>query len=63
MTYARMHKSAEALAMAQKALHLARSQGQTALAEEIEKWLNSYRAGLPGPQKAPQSSKDLTPVP
>ena len=62
-TYARMHESAEALAMAQKALDLARSQGKAAFAEEIEKWLNSYRAGLPGPPSAPQSSTNLAPTP
>jgi tetratricopeptide (TPR) repeat protein len=45
-TYARMHESSEAIAMAEKALELARSQGQTELAEKIEKWLNSYRASL-----------------
>jgi hypothetical protein len=41
-----MHESSEAIAMAEKALELARSQGQTELAEKIEKWLNSYRASL-----------------
>ncbi len=45
--YASMHRSSEAIAAAQKALELARSQGQTALAEQIEDWLTSYRAGLP----------------
>jgi tetratricopeptide (TPR) repeat protein len=44
--YASIHQSSEALAAAQKALDLARSQGQPALAKQIEKWLNAYRAGL-----------------
>jgi len=39
--YAKMHQSAQFLAAAQKALELARSQGQTALARQIEDWLNS----------------------
>ena len=39
-------QSSEALAAAQKALELARSKGQPALAERIEMWLNAYRASL-----------------
>ncbi len=46
LTYASIHQSAEAIAAAQKALDLARSKGQTALAKRIEDWLNSYRASL-----------------
>ncbi len=41
--YAQMGKFSEAVAAAQKALELARSQGQTALAERIENWLNSHQ--------------------
>ena len=62
-TYAKMHESSEAIAMAQKALDLARSQSQAALAEKIEKWLNSYRAGLSDMPNAPQSSKSPVPTP
>jgi protein O-mannosyl-transferase len=43
IAYARSRQSSEAVAAAQKALELARSQGQTALAGQIENWLNSYR--------------------
>jgi len=46
MAYAMKRQSSEAVAAARKALELARSQGQTALAKQIENWLNSYRAGL-----------------
>ncbi len=42
--YARTNRSAEALAAAHKAIELALSQGQTALARQIEDWLNAYRA-------------------
>ncbi len=41
--YAKINRPAEAIAASQKALELARSQGQTALAEQIEDWLNTYR--------------------
>jgi protein O-mannosyl-transferase len=49
--YAMKRQSPEAIAAAGKALELARSQGQTALARQIEDWLNSYRAGLSGAAK------------
>ncbi len=45
--YARAGRSAEAVVTAEEALELARVQGQTALAKQIEDWLNSYRPGLP----------------
>ncbi len=51
------HQSSQAIAAAQKALALARSKGQTALAKQTEDWLNSYRAGLPDLKNAPPSSK------
>jgi tetratricopeptide (TPR) repeat protein len=44
MAYAKKRQSSEAVAAAQKALELARSQGQTALAKQIENWLKSYSA-------------------
>ena len=53
LAYAGMHQSSEAVAAAGKALELARSQGQTALARQIEDWLNSYSAGQPDPRKMP----------
>jgi Flp pilus assembly protein TadD len=55
--YARLHRSSEAVASARKALSLARSQGQTALAKKIEDWLNSYRAGTSGPPNITPPSK------
>ncbi len=46
LAYAETHQSAKAIAAAQQAWELARSKGQTALAKQIEDWLNSYRAGV-----------------
>jgi tetratricopeptide (TPR) repeat protein len=46
LAHAEMGQSSEAVAAAQKALELARSQGQAAQVKQIEDWLNSYRAGL-----------------
>ncbi len=46
LIYAKTQQSAEAIASAQKALAIARSTDQKALAERIEIWLNSYRASL-----------------
>jgi protein O-mannosyl-transferase len=47
LAYAMKRQTAVAVAAAQKALELARLQGQTALARQIEDWLNSHRANLP----------------
>ena len=47
IAYAVERQPLEAVAAAEKALEFARSSGQTELAKQIEKWLNSYRAGLP----------------
>jgi tetratricopeptide (TPR) repeat protein len=44
--YAQTNHSGEAIATAQKALNMARSQGQTALAQQMEAWLTKYRASL-----------------
>ncbi len=63
ITYAKMHESTEAVAAAGKALELARAQRQAPLAEMIEKWLNSYRAGMSGQPNPPQSFKDSLPPP
>jgi Flp pilus assembly protein TadD len=49
VTYASVKQSSEAIAAAQKAIELARSQGQTELARQDEDWLNNYRAGLTSP--------------
>jgi tetratricopeptide (TPR) repeat protein len=54
LTCANLHQSTEAITAAQTALGLARSQGKTEQAKQIEDWLNSYRAGLPDkPEKPP----------
>jgi tetratricopeptide (TPR) repeat protein len=53
LAYAGTHQSSEAVAAAGKALELARSQGQTVLARQIEDWLESYSAGRPDPLKTP----------
>jgi len=44
--YAQANRSSEAIATAKKGLELARSKNQTALAKQLEDWLNSYRASL-----------------
>ncbi len=46
LAYADLRQSSAAIAAAQKALELSRSQNQPELARQIEDWLNSYRAGL-----------------
>jgi tetratricopeptide (TPR) repeat protein len=54
---ANANQSSEAIASAQKGLDLARSKYQSAMAMEIEAWLNSYRASLPEqPDKPPSSN-------
>ena len=53
LAYANMQQSTEAIAAAQKALELARSQGQTEMAKQIEDWLNAYRVKL---SKLPNAS-------
>jgi tetratricopeptide (TPR) repeat protein len=58
-----MGQPRQAIEHFKKALELARSQGQTALAGQIEDWLNSYRSGLSdGPGTQPPS-KSLPPSP
>ena len=46
VAYVQIRRSSEAIAAAQKAIELARTQGQSAQAKKIEDWLNSYRAEL-----------------
>ncbi len=45
--YTIIDQPTEAISAAQKALQLARSQGQMEMAGQIEAWLKNYRAGLP----------------
>jgi tetratricopeptide (TPR) repeat protein len=42
--YAKLQRAADAIGAAEKALALARSQQQAALAQQIESWLSSFRA-------------------
>jgi protein O-mannosyl-transferase len=58
---ARLNRPSESLASAQMALNLARAQGQTELARQIENWLNSYRAGLSSPSSKPAPAKSTSP--
>lgn len=60
-SYAKMHLSSEAVASAQKAIELARSQGQTALLKQIEDWLKSYRTNQSNPPNEPSPSKSPPP--
>ncbi len=46
LAHAEMQQSSYAIAAAQKGMELARSKGQLDQAEQIEKWLNSYRADI-----------------
>ena len=48
--YVQMHRSAEALAAAQKALELAHTQGKTVLELRIKSWLKNYRSQQGNPQ-------------
>jgi protein O-mannosyl-transferase len=57
LAYAQIGQSSEAVAAAQKALELARSQGKTVLAKQLEDWLNSYRAGLSDHSDVPPPPK------
>ena len=63
LAYAEMHQSSQAIAAARKAIELARSQGQTVQAKQIEDWLNTYRAGLSEFPNATPPSKTVSPPP
>ena len=63
LTCAGVHRSSEAIAAAQRAVDLARSQGQAERAGQIENWLNSYRASLEDPVNAPHSQAAGSPSP
>jgi tetratricopeptide (TPR) repeat protein len=47
LAYAKIGRSAEAITSAQKALELAKSQGKTAQAKQIEDWLKTNREVKP----------------
>jgi tetratricopeptide (TPR) repeat protein len=59
--YVQMHRSADAAAAAEKALDLARSQGQTGLAERIEDWLTTLRSQRANPDDASPRSRSAGP--
>ncbi|MGD0653496.1 MAG: tetratricopeptide repeat protein [Thermoguttaceae bacterium] len=63
LVYAEIHKSSEAIDAGQKALELARSKNQTAMAKKIEDWLNNYRASLLDNPNMPSSSQTAPPLP
>jgi tetratricopeptide (TPR) repeat protein len=63
LAYAKTRQSSNAIDAAQKALELARSQGKTVLARQIENWLNSYRAGLSDHPDTPPPPKSVSPPP
>jgi tetratricopeptide (TPR) repeat protein len=63
LAYAEIHKSSEAIDAGWKALELARSKNQAALAKKIEDWLNNYRASLLDYPNTPSSSQTAPPPP
>jgi protein O-mannosyl-transferase len=63
LSYAGTHQSSKAIAAAQKAIELARSQGQAAEAQQIADWLNAYRAGLSDRPDMPPPAKSAFPTP
>ncbi len=58
---AQLHRSSEAIASAKTAIELARTQGQTALMQQIERWLASYRSSEAGTMEAPGTSRPAAP--
>jgi protein O-mannosyl-transferase len=63
LVYASIQHSSQAMALAHKALELAQSQGNMALAGQIGDWLNSYRAGLSVRLNMPPSSMSVSKSP
>ena len=61
--YIKMGQFRLAIEHFEKALELARSQGQTDLADKIEKSLISYRADLPNAPNSPSPAKTPSPLP
>jgi protein O-mannosyl-transferase len=57
LLYAGMRQPEDAISAAQKARDIAQSDGQTALARQIEGWIKSYRARLSDLPHAPPDSK------
>ncbi len=58
----KLNRSAEAIAAAEQALALARSAGRTALTNQIETWIEKFRANLSNqPAGAPPKSAPATP--
>jgi protein O-mannosyl-transferase len=62
LAYAGMRQSSEAIAAAQKAFGLARSQGKTEMAKQIEDWLNAYRVKLLNHPNASPSGESNRPA-
>jgi protein O-mannosyl-transferase len=58
LAYNNLHRSSEAFASAHKALELARSQGNTELAKQIENWLDSNKASPSDPLSTPPTFKN-----
>src|SRR5262249_14243419 len=56
-SYIQANRPDDALATAQKALEIARSHGQTQLAQKIESWLARHKDELAHPAKAPRPSQ------
>jgi protein O-mannosyl-transferase len=56
LVYASLRQSSEAQAAARKALALAQSNKKTALAKQIEDWLNAYRASLTNLPETPPAN-------
>jgi protein O-mannosyl-transferase len=63
LIYASLQHSSQAMGLAHKALELAQSQGNTALARQLEDWLNSYRAGSSVRLDMPPSSMSVSTSP
>jgi protein O-mannosyl-transferase len=63
LVYAMLKQPSQAVAAAQKALEIARSQEQAAEAAQIENWLNSYRAAAPDEPNPPSPSNSAAPTP
>lgn len=61
IVYDQLHKPAQAIATAEKALDMARSQGRTKEAKQIEIWLDSYRSQQSKPAgSSPRASQSAS---
>jgi protein O-mannosyl-transferase len=63
LVYAILKQPSQAVAAAQNALEIARSQEQAAEATQIENWLNTYRAGAPDAPNPLSPSNSAAPTP